>query len=90
MAKKVVGPISSYLLLYNYDNLQNLTQIGKISPLPSIYLFHGDQDEVIPVEMSREMAEKLAKLLKYQEIHFAHHNDIFSLGGPLIANAMQN
>ena len=51
---------------------------------PSITIFHGTHDEVIPVEMGRQLAALAPKSINYQELPHSHHNNILQDAMPVI------
>jgi fermentation-respiration switch protein FrsA (DUF1100 family) len=59
-----------------YDNL------GKIDKLKvPLLLIHGDQDEIIPVEMGRRLYAAAPEPKELYIISGAHHNDTYVAGG---------
>jgi len=83
----LVDPASYYLFGFwsigrSFDNLD------KISKLPSpLLIFHGDQDTIIPPEMSRELFAKAPQPKKLVEIQGANHSNSFSAGGEVYRQA---
>ncbi|MBF0280547.1 MAG: alpha/beta hydrolase [SAR324 cluster bacterium] len=90
MACRVVGKPLCYLLKHHFDNENELARLVKQSPTPGIQIFHGTNDPVIPVEMSRRLAEKFPSAINYYEIPEADHNFILSLAQIQIFQIMQN
>ena len=59
-----------------YDNL------GKIDKLKvPVLIIHGDQDEIIPVEMGRRLFAAARDPKELYIIPGGHHNDTFLVGG---------
>src|SRR5437763_2596082 len=56
-AARIGGPLS-LLVIENYDNRSGIAEIRKRNPEAKIAIFHGTKDEVIPVRMGRELAQK--------------------------------
>ncbi|MGK5090804.1 hypothetical protein WDW89_02170 [Deltaproteobacteria bacterium TL4] len=76
MAKQVVGRWLSYLILHHFDNKARLTELSHRPNPPVVKLFHGDQDEVIPVGMGQELSQMFPNLIEYHEIEFGTHNTL--------------
>src|SRR4029077_6528343 len=55
-AATLVGRRLSHLLIENYDNRESLTGVFRRNPDARIAIFHGVNDEDIPVRMGRELA----------------------------------
>ena len=59
-----------------YDNL------GKIAKLKvPVLIIHGDEDEIIPVEMGRRLFAAARDPKELYIIPGAHHNDTYLVGG---------
>lgn len=56
-AATVVGRPLSHLLVENYDNRANLKEALKKNPALRVAVFHGEDDEVIPFRLGRELAQ---------------------------------
>jgi hypothetical protein len=56
-ARMVGGPLS-HLLIESYDNRFSIAEIQKHSPGTKIAIFHGTEDEVIPVRMALDLAHE--------------------------------
>ena len=48
MAYRMAGPVA-HLLHHNFDNEGVLTMLGQRSPRPTVVIFTGDRDQIIPV-----------------------------------------
>jgi fermentation-respiration switch protein FrsA (DUF1100 family) len=59
-----------------YDNLGKIAQI-KVPVL----IIHGDQDEIIPVEMGRRLYSQAQEPKELYIIAGSHHNDTYLVGG---------
>jgi pimeloyl-ACP methyl ester carboxylesterase len=57
-AATLVGGLISRLLIESYDNRANLTETMKRNPNAQVAIFHGTDDEDIPVRMGRELARE--------------------------------
>ena len=49
-----------------------------VTPVPAILIAHGTRDEVVPVQMGRELASLNQEKIEYLEIPDRSHNDILS------------
>lgn len=62
-----------------YDPFDNLTKIGTFRG--PILIIHGDKDQVLPVEMGRELKVACLSPVRYVEIPGAGHNNISNING---------
>jgi alpha-beta hydrolase superfamily lysophospholipase len=51
----VVGSLLSRIVVDNYDNRENLRTVFRQNPDVQVAMFHGTDDDVIPVRMSRQL-----------------------------------
>jgi hypothetical protein len=89
MARRSVGTPLCYLLVHHFDNEARLGEILSHSPSPSVAIFHGSGDPVIPVEMGRALAQRHPGLISYREIARGDHNGIIALGEEAIFAEMR-
>jgi pimeloyl-ACP methyl ester carboxylesterase len=54
-AATIFGNWVAWLLIESYDNRANLRELMNLNPNAKVAIFHGTNDEVIPVRMSREL-----------------------------------
>jgi pimeloyl-ACP methyl ester carboxylesterase len=87
MGRIVLGWPLCYLNLHRFDNRQTLRHIASREDA-RVVIFHGAEDEVIPVRMGRELAAAQPQMVTFHEIPNAHHNDILSLVKDRIGRAM--
>ena len=87
MASRIVGPFLTWALLHDYDNRSELKKILSRQQVPTITIIHGDQDQVVPVEMGRELGA-LSKRITYLEMAGADHNYILVTAREEIVRAM--
>ena len=86
MARDVVGWPLCYLNRHRYDNV---TRLERLVPQGlTARLFHGKEDQVIPVAMSRRMAAMFPKALLLTEVPGCDHNEIIMMAGSEIGHAM--
>ena len=74
-AAHIVGNPLAHLLTENYDNRENLRAIFKRDPHVRVDIYHGTDDEDIPVQMSRVLAKEFPAI-HYHEIPGADHGDV--------------
>jgi pimeloyl-ACP methyl ester carboxylesterase len=86
MARQVVGWPLCHLNHHRYDNRRNLARFVEAGGRARI--FHGSDDEVIPVTMGRELAANHPGAVSFAEVAGAMHNDILSIAGSDIRAAM--
>lgn len=72
-AATIVGKPLSYLLIENYDNRAALRNLTQRSPPPKIDIFHGTDDDTIPVRMSRELADNFPSIIKFHPVAGGDH-----------------
>jgi len=88
MGRIVLGWPLCHLNLHRFDNRKTLRRVAARDGAKFV-LFHGTADEVIPVRMGRELAESQPQTVTLNEVPRAHHNDILSLAGGQIGQAMK-
>ena len=76
MAKRTAPWPFYHLLLHRYDNRARLAEIAAQPNPPRIVLFHGSNDEVIPVGHGRELARLHPDLIVYHEVVGGDHNSV--------------
>jgi pimeloyl-ACP methyl ester carboxylesterase len=86
MARRTVGWPLCQLLHHRFDNRARLAEIAATGAPPTV-IFHGTDDEVIPVAMGRDLASGFPAIA-YHEIPGADHNGILDQARELIDQAM--
>ena len=76
MAALVVGRWGTPFLRHNFDNRARLRELLKRDPAPEIHLFHGTEDETVPVSMGRELAGFDPQKIRYTELSNSTHNSV--------------
>jgi len=84
----ITSPLS-YLLIENYDNRAGIAEIRKRNPEAKIAIFHGTNDEVIPVRMGRELAQKFP-FIDFFPVEGANHVSVLSEAHDQIIRWMNN
>lgn len=87
MGRIVLGWPLCHLNMHPFDNRRTLKKATR-EPGARFVIFHGTDDEVIPVRMGRELAEAHPQAVTFHAVKEAHHNDILSLAGDEIGRAM--
>ena len=78
MVRHLFGGWLVPLLRHPFENRKPLQMVLERNPTPVILIAHGDRDEVVPVEMGRELAALNPKQIEYLEVPDTGHNDILS------------
>lgn len=83
----VAGRITPWLpvSLIVGDRFDTLAKAGRIQP--STLIIHGDQDELIPYAMGRELAGAIAGA-RLVTVPGGHHNDLFARDGERLLDAI--
>ncbi|MGV3659039.1 MAG: alpha/beta hydrolase [Prosthecobacter sp.] len=87
MGRIVLGWPLCHLNMHPFDNRRTLRHVAGRDGARFV-IFHGTEDEVIPVRMGRELAEAHPQVVTFHAVPEAHHNDILSLAGDKIGRAM--
>ena len=87
-AARIGGPLSR-LLIENYDNRSGIAEIHKRNPEAKIAIFHGTKDEVIPVRMGHELAQKFP-FIDFFPVEGADHVSVLSEAHDKIVRWMKN
>jgi pimeloyl-ACP methyl ester carboxylesterase len=74
LARASVGWPLCHLLRHRYNNRAPLAAV--VARGADVRLFHGAEDEIIPVAMSRELAAAHPNAVRLVEVPDAHHNDL--------------
>lgn len=89
MSRVLVGVPLGFLVTHRFDNVARLDEMAQRGPA-SITLLHGTHDEVIPVGMSRTLADGRGNDVRLIEIEGAGHNDIAATHANILATAIRN
>lgn len=87
MARILLGWPLCHLNQHRFDNRLTL---GHVAPRPGarFVIFHGAEDEVIPLRMGQELATAHTQVVTLYAVQTGHHNDLLNLVGPQIGQAM--
>ena len=83
----MVGGWIARLLIESYDNPANLRAIAIRKPIPRVAIFHGTEDEVIPVRMGRELAREFS-FVEFFAVEGADHVSVLNHAHDDIVNWM--
>ncbi|MEI8341883.1 MAG: alpha/beta hydrolase [Verrucomicrobiota bacterium] len=89
MAQRTVGWPLCWLLRHNFDNGARLAELAAREHPPRVDLFHGSEDEVIPVRMGSGLAARFPRMITFHEIPETNHNMIVIQARDQIFAAMQ-
>lgn len=78
-AASIFGGWVSSLLIESYDNRANLAETIKRNPKAQVAIFHGTNDEVIPVRMGRELARQFP-VVEFFAVEQADHVSVLNHG----------
>ncbi len=87
MGRRLLGWPLCYLNMHRFDNREHLTAIARKGA--RVTLFHGLEDNNIPVSMSRELAAANPQAVRLIEVSGAGHNDIIEMAQTRIADEMK-
>ncbi len=87
MGRIVLGWPLCYLNRHRFNNLKTLGHVASRAGARFV-IFHGAEDEVIPVRMGRELAAAHPQAVTFHEVPGGHHNDLLSLISPQIGRTM--
>lgn len=86
-AATLVGTYLALLLRENYDNRANLRVLFQRDPKVRVDIFHGAEDNNIPVRMGRALAKEFPAS-RYHEIQNANHVTVMDIGRDQMIAAM--
>jgi pimeloyl-ACP methyl ester carboxylesterase len=89
MARRVVGWPLCEVLHHRFDNTATLTRLQKQGGFRIVAL-HGTEDEVIPVDMGRELGRRFPGLVEYRDLPEARHNDVLNTDTEAVHAAMES
>ena len=88
MTKAMFGVDLGFLVWHRFDNRARLRELEKRGGA-EVFILHGDNDEAIPVTMSRDLAKEFSGIVRYTEIPGGRHNTIQDLAPETIRAAME-
>ena len=87
MGRRVLGWPLCYLNMHRFDNVSRLRVLDKRGA--KVRIFHGAEDEVIPVEMSRRLQTMFPKTVQFTEVPEGRHNDVVMRAREDVGKAMR-
>lgn len=87
MGRIVLGWPLCYLNRHRFDNRTTLRHVASRAGARFV-IFHGAEDEVIPVRMGAELAAANPQAVTFHAVPGGHHNDLLDLISPQIGRAM--
>jgi len=88
MSRRVTGLPLGFLVWHRFDNSARLAELANHGP-GHFLILHGSSDEVIPVAMSHQLANRFPALIKFQEIADGMHNTIQDTNATDLARALR-
>ena len=86
MTKVVLKVPLGFIVRHRFDNRTGLAALRNAGG--RAWIFHGTEDEIIPVEMSRTLAGEFPQTVTFKEIPGADHNRIVPLAVQPLIEAM--
>ena len=86
MGRKVLGWPLCLLNQHRFDNRVHLANVVRKGA--RVTIFHGEDDTMIPIAMSRELTVRHPEAVSLIEIRGAGHNDVVSIAAQQIGRAM--
>jgi pimeloyl-ACP methyl ester carboxylesterase len=81
------GPLIAQLLKHDYDNRTALDNLA-VRPGARVTIFHGTEDEVIPIRMARDLRERHPGTVRLIELPGLGHGGLFAAASTDLASAM--
>lgn len=88
MAQRSVGWPLNNLLTHRFDSIARLEELSRLDSPPRVFIYHGTKDQVIPVEMSREMAQPWPAFVTWEAIEGVDHGFLPFAARPRVWQAM--
>jgi pimeloyl-ACP methyl ester carboxylesterase len=86
MGRLLLGWPLCHLCLHRFDNVARLRVLDERGA--KVRIFHGAEDEAIPVEMCRELAKTFPRTVQAKEVEGGGHNDVILQARDEIGRAM--
>ena len=88
MTREVLGIPLGFLVWHRFDNEARLSEMEARGP-GEIIIFHGVNDEVIPIRMSRKLASEHKDLVRLIEVPGGRHNTVQGTSATEITKALR-
>jgi uncharacterized protein len=89
MAQHVLRVPLGPLVVHRFDNRRSLANLQEHTPEASFAVFHGTEDEVIPIGQSRTLVSEFPRSYRLTEVPGGRHNNLLDSAGPAIAAALR-
>lgn len=89
MAEAMLGVDLGFIVWHRFDNRARLTELSKQDDA-AVFILHGDNDEAIPVAMSRDLVKEFPDLVRYTEIPGGRHNNLQDIAPGKIRAALES
>ncbi|MEI7729475.1 MAG: alpha/beta hydrolase [Verrucomicrobiota bacterium] len=76
MARRIIGWPLCLALLDRFDNSARLDELAARTTPPRLHLFHGGEDEVVPVSMGKSLAKKHPTMIEFHAYSGTGHNTL--------------
>ncbi len=86
MALRTVGWPLCYLNRHRYDNVARLRELDARGA--RVRIFHGQEDSIIPVAMSRRLATDFPKTIRLTEVPQCNHNEVIMAASKEVGQAL--
>lgn len=87
MTKVVLHAPLGFLVRHRFDNHKTLASL--VARGGHAWIFHGDEDRIIPIRMSGELAAESGGAATFQPVKGAGHNDMMVHGWTAVQAAME-
>ena len=84
MARTVVGWPLCWLLRGNFDNRARLAALAARPHPPTVFIFHGDEDTLVPPAMGRALAAAHPDCTRFELVAGGSHDDTAYRAGPAL------
>ena len=88
MSRTITGLPLGFLVWHRFDNSARLAELAARGP-GEVIVFHGTDDETIPVWMSRTLAAQQKQVVRLREIPGGRHNLIQETHAEAVAAALE-
>lgn len=88
MSRAMTGLPLGFLVWHRFDNSARLAELAARGP-GEVIIFHGSDDEAIPVWMSRTLASRQKQIVRLGEIPGGRHNTIQETNAAEVAKALE-
>jgi pimeloyl-ACP methyl ester carboxylesterase len=87
-AGRVAGTLLARLLIESYDNRASLAELLQRNPAARVAIFHGIDDNLIPVQMGRQLSETAPNRIDFFPVAHADHVTVLTVARAAIIDWM--